>query len=203
MANGLKPIGLIAIADEIRPETPNAIAALKAMGIKDIIMLTGDNHEVAEAVAAEIGVDDFQAELLPEQKLQFVKKLQEQGKVVGMIGDGINDAPALALADVGIAMGAAGADVAIETADVTLMNDDLSRVVNFMEMSRKVMLRIKLNIFFSIAYNVIGFILAGFGMLTPVMAVIFQEAGCITVVFSSTLLLWAKTGPRLKSVGNG
>ncbi|TKJ33074.1 MAG: hypothetical protein CEE38_21595 [Planctomycetes bacterium B3_Pla] len=102
-----------------------------------------------------------------------------------------------------IAMGAAGTDVAIETADVTLMNDDLSRVVNFMDMTRKVMLRIKLNIFFSIMYNIVGFILAGFGMLTPVLAVIFQEAGCITVVFSSTLLLWSKTGSRLKNEDTG
>ncbi len=202
VANDSKPVGLIAIADEIRSETPNAIASLKAMGIKEIIMLTGDNHKVAKAVAEEIGVDDFQAELLPEQKLQFVEKLQKQGKVVGMIGDGINDAPALALADVGIAMGAAGTDVAVETADVTLMNDDLSRVVNFMDMSKKVLRRIKLNIFFSIVYNVVGFILAGFGMLTPVLAVIFQEAGCITVVFSSTLLLWAKTGSLLKNNGS-
>jgi len=198
VANDMKPVGLIAIADEIRPETRRAIASLKAMGIKNIIMLTGDNHKVAKAVAEEIGVDGFKAELLPEQKLQFVENLQKQGNVVGMIGDGINDAPALALADVGIAMGAAGTDVAVETADVTLMNDDLSRVVNFMDMSRKVMLRIKLNILFSIMYNIIGFILAGFGMLTPVLAVIFQEAGCITVVFSSTLLLWAKTGSLLK-----
>ena len=202
VANDLKPVGLIAIADEIRPETPHAIASLKAMGIKKITMLTGDNHKVAKAVAEEIGVDDFQAELLPEQKLRFVEKLQKQGLIVGMIGDGINDAPALALADVGIAMGAAGTDVAIETADVTLMNDDLSQVVNFMDMSRKVLLRIKLNIFFSIIYNVIGFILAGFGMLTPVLAVIFQEAGCITVVFSSTLLLWSKTGSLLKNDDN-
>ncbi|MHC4556837.1 MAG: HAD-IC family P-type ATPase [Planctomycetota bacterium] len=173
------------------------------MGIENITMLTGDNHRVAKTVAKEIGVDDFQAELLPEQKLQFVEKLQKQGKVVGMIGDGINDAPALALADVGIAMGAAGTDVAVEMADVTLMNDDLSRVVNFMDMSRKVLLRIKLNIFFSIIYNVIGFILAGFGMLSPVLAVIFQEAGCITVVFSSTLLLWSKTGSLLKNDDKG
>ncbi|MHC4206759.1 MAG: heavy metal translocating P-type ATPase [Planctomycetota bacterium] len=203
VANDNKPVGLIAIADEIRPETPQAIASLKAMGIKKITMLTGDNHKVAKAVAEEIGVDDLKAELLPEQKLQFVKKLQEQGHLVGMIGDGINDAPALALADVGIAMGAAGTDVAIETADVTLMNDDISRVVNFMEMSRKVLLRIKLNIIFSIIYNVIGLMLASFGMLTPVLAVIFQEAGCVTVVFSSTLLLWSKTGPLLKNDNAG
>ena len=203
VANDLKPVGLIAIADEIRPETPHAIASLKAMGIKKITMLTGDNHKVARAVAEEIGVDDFHAELLPEQKLRFVEKLQKQGLIVGMIGDGINDAPALALADVGIAMGAAGTDVAVETADVTLMNDDLSQVVNFMDMSRKVLLRIKLNIFFSIIYNVIGFILAGFGMLTPVLAVIFQEAGCITVVFSSTLLLWSKTGSPLRNNNTG
>ena len=203
VADNLKPVGLIAIADEIRPETHHSIAALKAMGIENITMLTGDNHRVAKTVAGEIGVDDFRAELLPEQKLQFVAKLQKQGKVVGMIGDGINDAPALALADVGIAMGAAGTDVAVETADVALMNDDLSQVVNFVDMSRKVLLRIKLNIFFSIIYNIIGFILAGFGMLTPVLAVIFQEAGCITVVFSSTLLLWSKTGSLLKKEDNG
>jgi Cd2+/Zn2+-exporting ATPase len=203
VANDLKPVGLIAIADEVRPETPQSIASLKAMGIENITMLTGDNHRVAKTVAGEIGVDYFQAQLLPEQKLQFVEKLQKQGKVVGMIGDGINDAPALALADVGIAMGAAGTDVAVETADVALMNDDLSQVVNFVDMSRKVLLRIKLNIFFSIIYNIIGFILAGFGMLTPVLAVIFQEAGCITVVFSSTLLLWSKTGSLLKNGDNG
>jgi len=203
IANNMKPVGLIAIADEIRSQTPGAIASLKAMGIKNITMLTGDNHKVAKAVAEEIGVDDFEAELLPEQKLQFVEKLQKQGHLVGMIGDGINDAPALALADVGIAMGAAGTDVAVETADVTLMNDDLLRVVNFMEMSRKVLLRIKLNILFSIIYNVIGLVLASLGMLTPVLAVIFQEAGCVTVVFSSTLLLWSKTGSLLKNDDNG
>ena len=201
VANGLKPVGLIAIADEIRDQTPHAIASLKAMGVKEIIMLTGDNHTVAKAVAEQIGVDGFQAELLPEQKLKYVETLQKEGKVVGMVGDGINDAPALALADVGIAMGAAGTDVAVETADVTLMNDDLSKVVNFMNMSKKVMMRIKLNIFFSMIYNVIGFVLAGFGLLTPILAVMFQEAGCITVVFSSTLLLWARTESKINRRG--
>lgn len=193
VARGTQAVGLIAIADEVRPETRQAIASLhRVMGNRNITMLTGDNPQVAGAVAREIGVDHFQAGLLPEQKQAFVKQLQEAGHTVGMIGDGINDAPALALADVGIAMGAAGTDVAIETADVTLMNDDLSRVVDFMLMSRTVLRRIKLNIFFSIIYNVVGLALGSLGMLTPVVAVIFQEAGCVSVVLSSTLLLWAK-----------
>ena len=194
VANDKKPVGLIAIADEIRPETSRAIMSLKKdFNIEKITMLTGDNPMVAKAVAAEIGVDDFQAELLPEQKQEFVRGLQREGRLVGMIGDGINDAPALALADIGFAMGTGGADVAIESSDVTLMNDDLSRVAEFVWMSQKVLRRIKLNIFFSIVYNVVGLFLASLGMLTPVLAVIFQEAGCITVVFSSTLLLWSQT----------
>ncbi|MFQ5834707.1 MAG: heavy metal translocating P-type ATPase [bacterium] len=192
VAEKMSTVGLIAIADEIRPETSRAIASLKAMGIQNITMLTGDNHKVAKSVAEEIGVDDSQAELLPEQKQRFVKRLQNEGRIVGMIGDGINDAPALALADVGIAMGTAGTDVAIETADVALMSDDLSRVVDFMWMSRKVLRRIKLNILFAIMYNAVGLVLGSLGMLTPVLAVTFQEAGCITVVFSSALLLWVK-----------
>ncbi len=185
-------IGLLAIADAIRPEMPRAIRGLKEMGVKRITMLTGDNPQVAAAVAQAIGVDDFQAELLPEQKQAFVKKCQGAGQIVGMVGDGVNDAPALALADVGIAMGAAGTDVAIETADVTLMNDDLSGVAEFMWMSAKVLRRIKLNIFFSMIYNIIGLTLSVVGLMTPIIAVIFQEAGCVTVVVSSTLLLWAK-----------
>jgi len=194
VAKDTRPVGLIAIADEIRPETPRVISALKKdFGIEKITMITGDNRRVAKAIAAEIGMDDFQAELLPEQKQALVRRLQSEGHLVGMIGDGINDAPALALADIGFAMGTAGTDVAIETADVTLMNDDLSRVAEFVWMSQKVLRRVKLNIFFSIIYNAVGLFLASLGMLTPVLAVIFQEAGCITVVFSSTLLLWSKT----------
>jgi len=185
-------IGLLAIADEIRPEIPETICLLRSMGIKKITMLTGDHQQVAAAVAGEIGVDDFRAGLLPEQKQDFVRELQKKGHIVGMIGDGINDAPALALADVGIAMGAAGTDVAIETADVTLMNDNISGVADFIWMSGKVLKRIKLNIFFSMIYNVIGLTLSVIGLMTPIIAIIFQEAGCVTVVFSSTLLLWSK-----------
>jgi heavy metal translocating P-type ATPase len=186
--------GLIAIADEVRPGTAEAITALKKMGVKNIIMLTGDNAMVAKAVSASIGIDEYQANLLPEQKLDVVKQLQEEGQLVGMIGDGINDAPALAKADVGVAMGATGTDVAIETADVTLMKDDLWQFVDFVWMSQKVIRRIKINIGLSMVYNAIGLLLGGQALLSPITATLYQEAGCISVILSSTLLLWARPG---------
>lgn len=184
--------GLIAIADEIRPGTAEAVLALKEMGVKRIIMLTGDNSTVASAVSTAIGIDGYQANLLPEQKLDVVTQLQAEGQRVGMIGDGINDAPALAKADVGIAMGASGTDVAIETSDVTLMKDDLWQFVDFLWMSQKVIRRIKVNIGLSMVYNAIGLLLGVQALLTPITATLYQEAGCISVVLSSTLLLWAK-----------
>ena len=193
VARDMEAIGIVAIADEVKSETIQAVKALKGLGLSHIVMLTGDNSKVAQAVADQIGVNEYHAEQLPEDKQRVIKDMQNQGRIVCMVGDGINDAPALALADVGIAMGAAGTHVSIEAADVTLMNDDLFRLVEFVQMSRKVLMRIKLNIFFSIIYNAIGLTLAMLGHITPVMAVIFQEAGCITVVLSSTLLLWAKT----------
>jgi P-type E1-E2 ATPase len=164
------------------------------MGVKNIVMLTGDNATVAKAVSASIGIDGYQANLLPEQKLDVVKELQAKGQIVGMIGDGINDAPALAKSDVGIAMGATGTDVAIETADVTLMKDDLWQFVDFVWMSQKVIRRIKINIGLSMVYNAIGLLLGVQALLSPITATIYQEAGCISVVLSSTLLLWAKPG---------
>ena len=185
-------VGLLALADEVRPETALAIAPLKMMGVREVTMLTGDNPEAAAAVARQIGVDDFRAGLLPADKQDYVKQLQDKGRIVGMVGDGINDAPSLALADVGMVMGSVGTDVAIETADVVLMNDNLLGIADFIWMSRKVLRRIKLNIFFSIIHNVIGLTLAAIGMLTPVLAVLFQEAGCVSVVLSSILLLWVK-----------
>ena len=130
-------IGLIAIADKIRPETKNAIEALsKVLGKDKIHMLTGDNEASAKSIASQIGLTNTHANLLPEDKQAYVKKLQSQGLKVAMIGDGINDAPALASADVGIAMGSSGTDVAIETADVALMTDDLIKVAEFIEISR-------------------------------------------------------------------
>ena len=193
-------IGVLAIADEVRAETVDAIASMRSLGVGKITMLNGDNFKIAQAVASQIGVDEFRADLLPQDKQSAINEMKNKGRIVAMVGDGINDAPALALADVGIVMGGTGADVAIEAADVTLMDGNLSRLVEFVQMSRKVLRRIKINIFFSIIYNVIGLTLAMLGHLTPVMAVIFQEAGCVTVVLSSTLLLWAKV-PGLKRRG--
>lgn len=198
VARDSEVIGLISIADKVRSGVKEVILLLKKIGIKNITMLTGDNAMTAQRVAEEIGVDDFKANMLPEQKQQVVEEMQKQGKKVAMIGDGINDAPALAMADIGMAMGASGTDVAIETADISLMKDDLLSVADFIWTSKKVFRRIKLNIFFSIIYNVIGLILAAMGMLTPIWAVIFQEAGCVTVVISSTLLLWHK--PRYPKI---
>ena len=193
VARGTKALGLISIADEVRPETRNVISTLyRVLGNTNITMLTGDNPRVAASIAKQIGIERVESGMLPEGKYDFIKGLQKSGLVVGMIGDGINDAPALALADVGIAMGASGTDVAIEAADVALMNDNLERVADFILLSRTVIRRIKANIFLSLIYNVVGIILGAFGLLSPIIAIIFQEAGCISVVFSSTLLLWAR-----------
>jgi len=197
-ADGSRLLGVIGVADVVKPTSKGAIEAFLSMGL-DVVMLTGDNRRTAEAIRRELGITRAVAEVLPQDKEREIRALQSAGKKVAMIGDGINDAPSLALADVGIVMGAAGTHVAIDAADVTLMNDDLMRVVEFVQMSRKVLRRIKLNIFFSIIYNVIGLTLAMLGHLSPVVAVIFQEAGCVTVVLSSTLLLWAKVPQRVPS----
>ena len=201
VAQDREAVGLLAIADEVRPETAQALASLKALGVAHLVMLTGDRQRIAEEVASKIGINEFRAELLPEDKQRAIQELKSQGKTVAMVGDGINDAPALALADVGVVMGGTGTDVAIEAADVTLIDGNLSRLTEFIQMSRKVLRRIKVNIFFSIIYNAIGLALATLGHLTPVMAIIFQEAGCVSVVLSSTLLLWAKVPGLLPARG--
>src|SRR5690606_18155483 len=121
-------IGVVAVADTIRPAAAEMIERLHAHGVQKVVMLTGDNRRVAEAVAARVGVDEVRAELLPEDKLAAVRDLQGQGHTVAMVGDGVNDAPALATADIGVAMGAAGTGVAIETADIALMKDDLLKL---------------------------------------------------------------------------
>jgi Cu+-exporting ATPase len=148
------PAGIIAVADPIRATTPEAIERLHAFGLR-IVMLTGDNRTTAQAVAQKLGIDSVEADVLPERKAEVVKAFQAAGKQVAMAGDGINDAPALAQANVGIAMGT-GTDVAIESAGLTLVKGDLRRIVRTRQLSQATMRNIRQNLFFDFVYNAIG-----------------------------------------------
>ncbi|MCC2665007.1 MAG: copper-translocating P-type ATPase, partial [Geminicoccaceae bacterium] len=159
-----KPAGLVCVADPIKETTPSALQALRDEGLR-IVMLTGDNRTTAEAVARRVGIDEIHAEVLPEHKHDAVRRLREAGKVVAMAGDGINDAPALAQADVGIAMGS-GADVAIESAGITLVKGDLTGLVRARRLSQATMRNIKQNLFFAFVYNALGVPVAA-GVLYP------------------------------------
>ena len=164
-------VGIIGIADPIKPTTRTAIRALHDMGLK-IIMCTGDNRRTAELVAHQLGIDELRAEVLPDEKIEIVKSLKASGATVAMAGDGINDAPALAAADVGIAMGT-GTDVAIESAGITLVKGDLMGIVKAMHLSRAVMRNIRQNLFFAFIYNVVGVPIAA-GVLYPFFGVLLS-----------------------------
>ena len=181
-------LGLIALADTLRPEVLPALEALRKLGIRRLLLLTGDRRQVAEAVAGRLGLD-FRAEVLPEDKIRVIADLQRQGHVVAMVGDGINDAPALAQADVGIAMGAAGTDAAIEAAHVALMQDNWLVVPEAITIGRRAFRTIKQNLWFTAAYNVIGMLLAATGWLPPVAAAAAQSLPDVAVMLNSSRLL--------------
>ncbi|OBK48407.1 manganese-exporting P-type ATPase CtpC [Mycobacterium sp. 1081908.1] len=182
-------VGLISLRDEVRPEAAAVLKKLRASGIRRIVMLTGDHPEIAEVVAGELGIDEWRAEVMPEDKLEVVRELQGDGFVVGMVGDGINDAPALAAADIGIAMGLAGTDVAVETADVALANDDLHRLLDVRDLGARAVDVIRENYGMSIAVNAAGLIIGAGGALSPVLAAILHNASSVAVVANSSRLI--------------
>jgi cation-transporting P-type ATPase C len=182
-------VGLISLRDEVRPEAFDVLKKLRGNGIRRIVMLTGDHPDIATVVAAELGIDEWRAEVMPEDKLQVVRQLQDEGYIVGMVGDGINDAPALAAANIGIAMGLAGTDVAVETADVALANDDLRRLLDVGDLGARAVEVIRQNYGMSIAVNAAGLLIGAGGALSPVLAAILHNASSVAVVANSSRLI--------------
>jgi Cu+-exporting ATPase len=166
-----RAVGILGVADPIKETTRQAIEALHDMGLK-VIMCTGDNRRTAESVARELRIDEFRAEVMPQDKIDIIKQLRAKGAIVAMAGDGINDAPALAAANVGIAMGT-GTDVAIESAGITLVKGDLMGIVKAMHISRAVMRNIRQNLFFAFIYNALGLPIAA-GVLYPFVGLLLN-----------------------------
>lgn len=179
-------VGYLTLQDQLRPQAPEAVRQLKQLGVKTAI-LTGDQELPAQAVAQQANIDTVYAQLLPQDKLDYIQKLKKEGETVGMVGDGINDAPALATADIGMALGAS-TDVAMETASVILMRNDLNAIVNAIILSKNTVKKIKQNLFFAFIYNILGIPLAAFGLLNPMIAAAAMSLSSLTVVFNALLL---------------
>ena len=184
-----KLVGLIGLRDEVRPEAIGVLQALRATGVRRMVMLTGDHPDAASAVAEELGITEWRAEVMPEDKLAVVRELRSEGHTVAVIGDGVNDAPALAAADIGIAMGLGGTDVAVETADVALASDDLRRLLDVRALGGRAVDVIQQNYAMSIAVNAIGLLVGAGGALSPVLAAVLHNASSVAVVANSARLI--------------
>ena len=192
LADSGQVVALLAVADLLREESRAAVASLKKNGIERVVMLTGDNPETARAIAGQAGVDEFRCELLPEGKVEAVQQLMQQYGKVAMVGDGVNDAPALAVAAVGIAMGSTGTDAALETADIALMSDDLSRLAYAITLSRKTLRIIKQNVAFSLIIKAAILLLVIPGWLTLWLAVVGDMGTSLLVTLNGLRLLAAR-----------
>jgi len=181
--------GLIGVRDTIRPEAAAALAELRQAGVAHLIMFTGDGEEAAQAVARAVGLTEWRAHLLPEQKYELICALRARGLRVAMVGDGINDAPALALADVGIAMGTAGSDVAIEAADIALAADNIQRVATTVRLSRQTIGIIRQNYGIALGVNLGGILVGALGMINPFVAAVLHNLSTLMVVFNSARLI--------------
>jgi Cd2+/Zn2+-exporting ATPase len=183
-----RPVGIISIADTLRAKAKSAIDQIKREGVSEIWMLTGDSEQVANRIGRELGIR-YEARLLPEEKVLSVKEWKRKGRVVAMIGDGVNDAPALAASDIGIAMGAVGTDVVIETADIALMTDELEMIPTLIRLSRKALRVIKENLLFAIVFNTIMVLLSAQGWVTMILGAVMHQASSLLVILNSMRLL--------------
>jgi len=189
VGNQNRLIGVIALADEVRMDAAQALQKLQQAGVERTVMLTGDNEMTAGSISQKVGITEYYSELLPADKVSTIKRLKEGGKLVGMVGDGINDAPALATANIGISMGASGSDTAIETADIALMKDDLNKIAYLKQLSRRTVRIVKQNIFISLLLKFIFFVLAIPGFATLWMAVFADMGASLIVIFNGLRLL--------------
>ena len=183
--------GIIGVADTLRGNIPQAIEKMREVGIKKIVMLTGDTSQIAQSIAKQAGVDEVKAGLLPEDKVTYVEKFRVT-HTVAMVGDGINDAPALASADIGIAMGAAGTDIAIETAGIVLTTDEIGKVPEAIGLSKRTLHVIKQNILFALVVNILGIALSTMGIVSPILAATVHESNALLVVLNSVRLIMTK-----------
>ncbi|MCD7836053.1 MAG: HAD-IC family P-type ATPase, partial [Lachnospiraceae bacterium] len=184
--------GYVVLSDTVREESAGMIDALKDLNVQPVL-LTGDNKRVASAISGQLHVDEVHAECLPEDKLNWIDSYQKKGETICMIGDGVNDAPALKKANVGIAMGGIGSDIAVDAADIALVDDEVKELPHLIALSKHMMTTIKLNMTFSMTLNFIAIVLAIIGTLNPVIGALVHNTGSVLVIINSSLLLkWRK-----------